>query len=97
MSLSLKKRTKRAKESADLLRQILRELQVQNRQHSFTEFSLPKLFAGIVQMIVLLCLGLAFYFWSDPEAKIQSVHTSLMLAAVFQTMTLTLLMMHRNQ
>lgn len=94
---SVTKKAKRAGSNNDLLRHILRELQVQNREHRFTEFSIPKLFAGIVQMLVVLCLVMAFLFWSDPEGAVGSVHTCLLLGGVFQMMTLTLLMMHRNQ
>lgn len=85
-------------ESADtrvLLAEILRELKHQNRQHGFTEFSIPKLMAGLVQMIVLLCLILAFWFGSGAETRRELVQICLTLAMVFQTMTLTFLIMHK--
>ncbi len=85
-------------ESADtrvLLSEILRELKHQNRQHGFTEFSIPKLMAGLVQMIVLLCLILAFWFGSGAETRRELVQICLTLAMVFQTMTLTFLIMHK--
>jgi len=86
-------------ESADtrvLLSEILRELKHQNRQHGFTEFSIPKLMAGLVQMIVLLCLILAFWFGSGAETRRELVQICLTLAMVFQTMTLTFLIMHKQ-
>ena len=83
--------------SRELLVQILRELQAQNRHSRFSEFSVPKLIAGIVQMLVLLCLILVFWFGSGPEPNIQAKQTYLQLAMVLQTLTLTLLVMHRQQ
>lgn len=86
-------------ESADtrvLLSEILRELKHQNRQHGFTEFSIPKLMAGLVQMIVLLCLILAFWFGSGAESRRELVQICLTLSMVFQTMTLTFLIMHKQ-
>jgi len=80
-----------------LLAQILRELKSLNRHQSFTEFSVFKMFALIVQMIVGLCLILAFWSWSNPEPKWETVHSSLLLAVVFQMLALTLLIMHKNQ
>ena len=80
-----------------LLVSILRELKNLNRHQSFAEFSVFKMFAALVQMIVILFLILAFWFWSSLDPRPDSVHTCLLLAVVFQTLTLTLLMMHKQQ
>ncbi len=86
-------------ESADthiLLAEILREIKHWNRQHNFTEFSIPKLMAGLVQMVVLFCLILAFWFGSGVEPRMDIVQICLILAMIFQTMTLTFLIMHKQ-
>jgi len=82
--------------SEKLLTQILRELKHLNRREAFSEFSIPKLIAGITQMLVLLCLILAFMFHAGENAKPDAVQNCLLLALTFQTMTLTLMLMHRQ-
>ena len=79
-----------------LLNQILRELKNLNRRQSFTDFSVPKLIAGITQMLVLFCLILAFWYRSAPQPDPDIVHSCLFLALIFQTLTLTLLIMHKQ-
>ena len=79
-----------------LLGQILRQLKSLNRQQRFSEFSVPKLLAGVVQMLVFLCLIMAFWFSTSPEGKTDLARNCLLLALVLQTLTLTLLMMHRS-
>ena len=79
-----------------LLSQILRELQTSNRQKSFSEFSVFKLLAGVVQMIVLFFMILAIWQGSGAEPKIPQVQTSLLWGGLFQLMTLTLLAMHKQ-
>ncbi len=81
-----------------LLGQILRELKGMNRAQSHkAEFSLGKLFAGVVQMLVLMCLILAFWFGTSPEPKTEVSQNCLLLALVFQTLALTLLITHRQR
>ena len=79
-----------------LLGQILRELKRLNREHRFAEFSVAKLLAGLVQMLVFLCLILAFWFGSGPEADSAKVHSTLMTGLILQVLTLTLMMMSRS-
>ena len=81
----------------DLLGQILRELRSHNRGHSFTEFSISKLLAGVLQMLVFLCLVLVYWYGSGPEPNKDATQTCLLLALILQTMTLTLLVSHRQQ
>jgi D-glycero-D-manno-heptose 1,7-bisphosphate phosphatase len=88
-------RPARAAES-DLLQQILRELRSLNRQQRFSEFSVLKLLAGVIQMVVILCLILAFGFGTGLEDRTDSVHTFLLLAGVLQVMVLSLLVMHKS-
>ncbi|MCK5114853.1 MAG: HAD-IIIA family hydrolase, partial [Phycisphaerae bacterium] len=83
-------------DSEHLLAQILRELKTLNRHQSFTDFSVSKLLAGIVQMLVVLCLALWFMFISDIEPKKEAAQSCLLLALLFQMLTLTLWMMHKD-
>lgn len=79
-----------------LLNEILREVKSINRQQGYHEFSVAKLLAGIVQMLVFLCLILAYRYSCVPEDRSEAVQNCLLLALTFQTMTLTLMMMHRS-
>jgi histidinol-phosphate phosphatase family protein len=81
-----------------LLAQILRELKNLNRQESFTDFSVSILMAGVVQILVLLCVVMALAIWlgGGANSRPDAVHNCLLLALVLQTLTLTLLMVHRH-
>ena len=81
--------------SQQLLRQILRELKTLNRRESFSEFSVAKLMAGLVQMLVFLCLIMSLWFIIGREPNPDKAQVALLLAVVFQTLTLTLMMMRR--
>ena len=80
----------------DLLAQILREIKAQNRFQSFREFSVAKLLAGITQMVVVFFVVLAFWFHNAQNASPAAVHTALLAAAVFQLVTLSLLVLHKH-
>ena len=82
--------------TSGLLNAILRELKSANRQQGYHEFSVAKLLAGIVQMLVILCLILAYRYSCGPEDNSAATQNCLLLALTFQTMTLTLLMIHRS-
>lgn len=84
-----------APSSRDLLAQLLREVRSIHRQQHYGEFSVGRLLAGIIQMLVFACLFLAFWFGNDPQNRSILVGHCLTLAAVFQMMTLTLLMMRK--
>ena len=95
-----KKLEEEVEEGADgirhLLAQILRELKASNRQQHFTEFSISKLLAGVTQMLVILCLILSFWFVSRADPKPANAQACLLVALVLQTLTLTLLTMHKS-
>ncbi|MCK5271169.1 MAG: HAD family hydrolase [Sedimentisphaerales bacterium] len=79
------------------LAHILRELKAINRDRNMpAEFSIGKLMAGVVQMLVIFCLVLAFWFGTSPEPKTGATQNCLLLALIFQTLTLTLLLIHRH-
>jgi len=76
-----------------LLKSILEQLRVMRREDMFAEFSLLRLTAGIVQVIVLFCLGLSAWILTNPKANNNSALITLAFALVFQMMALTLYMM----
>ncbi len=79
------------------LAHILRELKAINRDRNMpAEFSIGKLMAGVVQMLVIFCLVLAFWFGTSPEPKTGVTQNCLLLALIFQTLTITLLLIHRH-
>ena len=80
-----------------LLSLILRELKNMNRDHSMgSEFSIFKLLAGVVQMVVIFCLVVAFWFASGTEFQGEQVIATLLAGLVFQTMVVAFLMIARS-
>ncbi len=69
---------------------LLRKMQ---RENMFSEFSIMRLIAGIVQILVLFCLLSTIWFLMSSENKSESVFTSLGFAIVLQLMALTFYMM----
>jgi len=77
-----------------LLSSILRQLKTMQRADMFGEFSIMRLLAGVVQIIVLLCLLISLWFlMSPPPRQYNSVFISLGFAMVFQVMSLTFYIM----
>jgi D-glycero-D-manno-heptose 1,7-bisphosphate phosphatase len=74
-----------------LLEQIALELRRQHEHHE-GDFSVSKLLAGIVQVIALAILFLAYLKRGD-----NSLQTYLMLALILQTLTISLLIMSRQK
>ncbi|HEY7120079.1 MAG TPA: HAD family hydrolase [Tepidisphaeraceae bacterium] len=75
-----------------LLEQIFMELRRQHEQGE-ADFSVSKLLAGIVQVLALATLFLAYL----KKADASSLHTCLEVALVLQTMTIALLIMSRQK
>jgi D-glycero-D-manno-heptose 1,7-bisphosphate phosphatase len=73
-----------------LLEQIFLELRRQH-EHRDTDFSVSKLLAGVVQVLVLATLFLAYIRRDSPT------QTYLMIALVLQTLTISLLIMSRQK
>jgi D-glycero-D-manno-heptose 1,7-bisphosphate phosphatase len=80
-----------------LLIEILGQLKTMQREEMFSEFSIMRLLAGIVQIIVLFCLLITVWYLMSPESKISSVYIALGYAVVFQLMALTLYIMHSRK
>jgi D,D-heptose 1,7-bisphosphate phosphatase len=80
-----------------LLREILEQLKKNRRQEMFSEFSVMRLMAGIVQTVVLFCLVIAVWLLMSPTRQVESVLISLGFAVVFQIMALTFFRMHSQK
>jgi hypothetical protein len=77
-----------------LLQQILEEVRLMRQQsHTGTEFSVTKLLAGVMQVLVLPALFFA-YLHRDTPVDLQSL---LLLATFLQTLTIALLIMGKQQ
>ncbi len=80
-----------------LLGSILEQLRVMHRTEMFTDFSVIRFLAGIVQVLVLLCLLISILGLMDLNRNNAHVLISLGFAGVLQLMALTLYMMHNRR
>ena len=76
------------------LNSILKHLKNMQRTDMFGEFSIMRLMAGIIQIIVLFCLLISIWFLINPKRQDNSVFISLGFAMVLQLMSLTFYIMH---
>ncbi|MFH1615163.1 MAG: HAD family hydrolase [Planctomycetota bacterium] len=83
--------------TATILREILQQLKTAHRADMFHEFSAMKLLAGMLQIIVLLCLVLSIWFLLGVGPKSDTVFIPLCFAAVLQLMALTFYIMHNRK
>jgi D,D-heptose 1,7-bisphosphate phosphatase len=83
-----------ADKTAELLNAILGQLKSMQRANMFSgEFSITRLMAGVVQIMVLFCLLVTILFLMSPTRQDNSVLIALGFAAVLQMMALTLYIM----
>jgi D,D-heptose 1,7-bisphosphate phosphatase len=94
---SLKEKDATNNRTEQLLVDILGQLRNMQRSEMFNEFSVMRLIAGIVQILVLFCLLTTIWFLMSPESRSNSVFISLGFAVVFQLMSLTFYMMHSRK
>jgi D-glycero-D-manno-heptose 1,7-bisphosphate phosphatase len=80
-----------------LLVDILGQLKSMHRTEMFSEFSIMRLMAGIMQIIVLFCLLITVWYLMSPESRPNSVFIALGFAIVFQLMSLTFYIMHSRK
>lgn len=73
----------------ELLSSILVQLKSMQRAEMFGEFSIMRLLAGIVQILVLFCLLVTVWFLMSPDRQDNLVFMALGFAIVLQLMTLT--------
>jgi len=76
------------------LNSILKQLKSTQRTDMFGEFSIMRLIAGIIQIIVLFCLLISIWFLISPSRQESSVFIILGFAMVLQLMSLTFYIMH---
>jgi D,D-heptose 1,7-bisphosphate phosphatase len=79
--------------SEQLLINILDQLKIMRRAETFDEFSLTKLIAGVLQVIVLFFILLTVWFLMSPVGRGDSVIITLGFAVLLQLMTLTFYIM----
>ena len=77
-----------------LLYNISGQLKSMQRANMFSEFSVMRLVAGIVQIMVLFCLLITVWFLLNPQEKSSSVFIALGFSVVLQLMALTFYIMH---
>jgi D,D-heptose 1,7-bisphosphate phosphatase len=80
----------------ELLSSILAELRRFRRDEMFTDFSIMRLLAGLLQIMVLLCVVISLWYLTDPARSSGSVQTALGFAAVLQLMSLTFYLAQRR-
>lgn len=78
----------------ELLGDILVQLKSMQREELFHEFSVMRLMAGVVQVIVLFCLLVTIWFLMSADRQDNLVFTALGFAIVLQLMALTFYTMH---
>jgi len=76
------------------LNSILKQLKSMQRTDMFGEFSIMRLMAGIIQILVLFCLLISIWFLMSPNRQDSSVFIALGFAMVLQLMSLTFYIMH---
>ncbi len=85
--------------TAELLTGILDQLKRTHRQGKFDDFSTMRLLAGIVQMLVLLCLLISIGFLVSPTGarNDSTIFIAIGFAVVFQLMALTFYTMQNRK
>jgi D-glycero-D-manno-heptose 1,7-bisphosphate phosphatase len=77
-----------------LLNSILQQLKTMQRTDMFGEFSIMRLMAGIIQILVLFCLLITIWFLISPNRQDSPIFIALGFAMVLQLMSLTFYIMH---
>ncbi len=80
-----------ASDSSDtrtVLEEVMRYLRKMDRMNMYDEFSLMKVLAGVVQVVVVFLLLLSIWFLMDPTRNAATVHTVLGYAGVLQLMVI---------
>ena len=77
----------------ELLTSILTQLKAMQRDEMFGEFSVMRLIAGVMQIVVLFCLLVTTWLLMSPARQDSSVLIAIGFAVVFQLMALTFYIM----
>jgi D-glycero-D-manno-heptose 1,7-bisphosphate phosphatase len=86
-----------SQKTEQLLEEIKLLLKSRHRDELYSDFSAFKLFAGILQIVVLACLFIALQYRMSPSGADGAVFTALGFAIVFQLMAITLYIMHNDR
>jgi hypothetical protein len=78
-----------ADKTEQLLEHIVKLLRTSHREEMFTDFSLGKLLAGCLQIVVVFCLLIGLWFLMSTSRNVNAIMISLGFALVFQLMALT--------
>ncbi len=76
-----------------ILEEVLRYVKKMDRMNMYDEFSLMKVLAGVVQVVIVFLLLLSIWFLMDPTRDEATVHTVLGYAGVLQLMVIAFHMM----
>ncbi len=89
---------RRASDTNQLLQEVLRELKRHNirEEDAKAEFSGASLLAGVTQIVVILCLVMAYVATGGTETNYDKLQSWLLGGMIFQTMTVALLMMNNR-
>jgi len=79
-----------------LLADILEHLKASRRDEMFSEFSVTRLIAGVVQIVALFCLVVSIWLLLDPKRQLGSVFIAIAFAILFQLMSLTFYLIDRR-
>lgn len=77
-----------------LLKQIADSLRKNRKDDQYDDFSLLKVFAGIVQIAVIFCMIISIWFVLDQTKEVSSVHTMIGYAIVLQLMAIAFYIMN---
>ena len=86
-----------ADSTEQLLRNILGQLKSMQRAEMFGEFSIMRLMAGVVQIVVLFCLLIAIWFLMSADRQDSPIFIALGFATVLQLMALTFYIMQARK
>lgn len=85
-----------ADRTEQLLEHIVKLLRTSHREEMFTDFSLGKLLAGCLQIVVVFCLLISLWFLMSTARNVNAIMISLGFAIVFQLMALTFYIIQRK-
>ncbi len=80
-----------------LLDGVLRELKTMQRTERYGEFSLARLIAGVLQIVVVFCLLISIWLLMEPNRNNELILITLGFAAVIQLMTLSFYIMRERK
>ena len=84
---------RREASTQDLLREIIDQLRILNRDEMFHEFSAMRFLAGILQVLVIFCLVVTVWYLMNPSKTGQELYVALGFGIVLQLMSLTFYLM----